>query len=450
MKKNYWVKLLPLFIFLLFFMIPVEGHAKVRLNITSKNILANETFTLKVKGTFRKASWKSSDSKIAKVSSKGKVTGKGNGTAIITAKVGKKKYRCTVNVLKPIAVSDLNIYKEDSRNIEIENKDAFENIAYASTNTAIATVSQEGQVFAIKPGYCKINIITNGVATHTVNISVLDFKTYSTVTMMKGGHQKLNPPTYRNVEAGTYQVTNPSRGYVSEGIYYATDYGFNQVVYTNGNYVHHFTIKSYCWEAHRGYHATKAENTLDAIRAAKLAGANAVEIDIRATKDGKFILMHDSKLSKKTTLKGYVKSKTLAQIQSKPVIRYKGKKYYVPSLEQALALCKELGLNVAIEMKTIPSSGYRYSKSYMVKQLCSLIKKYGNEKTSVILTSLTNVKDFLNYSDGTIIGRIPNANYRQSSTLRSLAANYSYLMSSEEFGRWNYNDLILCQDNPVR
>ncbi|MDO4975731.1 MAG: glycerophosphodiester phosphodiesterase family protein [Eubacteriales bacterium] len=449
-KKRY---LLSFIFLLLLFAMPVQSHAKVRLNMTSKDIYARETFTLKVKGTLRKASWTSSNSKVASVSSKGKVTGKDNGKATITAKVGKKKYRCTVTVLRPMAAYDLNVYKDDSRIIEIANKDAFNTIEFSTSNAGIATVSETGEVTAVKPGYCKINIKTNGFVSHIVDIHILDFETYSTVTMMRGGHITLDPPAYRNLEAGSYQVINADRGYVNDGVYYAADYGFNQVVYTNGQYVHHFTIKSYCWEAHRGYHATKAENTLDAIRAAKKAGASAVEIDVRATKDGKFIVMHDSKLSKKTTLKGYVKSKTLAQIQKKPYIRYKGKKYYVPSLEQALSLCKELNLNVAVEMKTIPGTGYGYSKKYMVEQLCSLIKKYGNERTSVILTSVTNVNDFLKYSDGSIIGRIPNSNYWSSSSgkaLRALANKYSYLMSSEQFGHLCYNDLILCQDNPIK
>lgn len=50
-----------------------------------------------------KATWKSSNPKIASVTSKGKVTAKKKGTATITAKVGKKTYKCKVTVLRPIS-----------------------------------------------------------------------------------------------------------------------------------------------------------------------------------------------------------------------------------------------------------------------------------------------------------------------------------------------------------
>ena len=50
-----------------------------------------------------KATWKSSNPKVATVSSKGKVTAKKKGTATITAKVGKTTYKCKVTVLRPIS-----------------------------------------------------------------------------------------------------------------------------------------------------------------------------------------------------------------------------------------------------------------------------------------------------------------------------------------------------------
>ena len=42
--------------------------------------------------------WTSSDKKVAKVSSKGVVTGVKKGKATVTAKLGKKKYSCKVTV----------------------------------------------------------------------------------------------------------------------------------------------------------------------------------------------------------------------------------------------------------------------------------------------------------------------------------------------------------------
>jgi glycerophosphoryl diester phosphodiesterase len=48
--------------------------------------------------------------------------------------------------------------------------------------------------------------------------------------------------------------------------------------------------------AHRGGAALAAENTVEALRAAEGAGADAIETDIRLTKDGAFVCMHDDDL----------------------------------------------------------------------------------------------------------------------------------------------------------
>lgn len=74
--------------------------AKVRLNMTKKVLTVGKTVTLKVKGTKKKVKWSSSNKKVASVSSKGKVKAKKAGKATITAKVGKKKYKCKITVKK--------------------------------------------------------------------------------------------------------------------------------------------------------------------------------------------------------------------------------------------------------------------------------------------------------------------------------------------------------------
>ncbi|ACP25575.1 hypothetical protein, possibly linked to cobalamin synthesis [Sinorhizobium fredii NGR234] len=48
--------------------------------------------------------------------------------------------------------------------------------------------------------------------------------------------------------------------------------------------------------AHRGGAALAAENTVEALQAAACCGADAIETDIRLTKDGTFVCMHDDDL----------------------------------------------------------------------------------------------------------------------------------------------------------
>lgn len=77
----------------------------VSLNKTSVQTYPGKKFTLKVKGTKDKVTWKSSNKKIATVSSKGVVTAKKNGTACITAKTKLAEVHCYVSVSNKKAIS---------------------------------------------------------------------------------------------------------------------------------------------------------------------------------------------------------------------------------------------------------------------------------------------------------------------------------------------------------
>ena len=74
--------------------------ASVKLNKKSLTLGVGTTYNLKISGTKKKVTWSSSKKSVAKVSSNGKVTAVKSGTATITAKVGNKKYKCTVKVTK--------------------------------------------------------------------------------------------------------------------------------------------------------------------------------------------------------------------------------------------------------------------------------------------------------------------------------------------------------------
>lgn len=76
----------------------VAEAATVKLNTTKKVLLVSQTYTLKVKGTSKKVKWSSSKKTVATVTSKGKVTAKKAGKAVISAKVAGKTYKCTITV----------------------------------------------------------------------------------------------------------------------------------------------------------------------------------------------------------------------------------------------------------------------------------------------------------------------------------------------------------------
>lgn len=80
----------------------VAEAATVKLSATKKTLTKGKTYTLKMLGTKKKVTWKSSKTSVATVNSKGKVTAKKAGTATITAKVGTKTYKCKITVKNPV------------------------------------------------------------------------------------------------------------------------------------------------------------------------------------------------------------------------------------------------------------------------------------------------------------------------------------------------------------
>lgn len=98
MKKLAKIMLVAILAFAITPLANTQAKAKVKLNKTSISLQKGKTYTLKVKGTKKKPKWSSNKKSIATVSKKGKVTAKKAGNAVITAKIGKKKYTCKVKV----------------------------------------------------------------------------------------------------------------------------------------------------------------------------------------------------------------------------------------------------------------------------------------------------------------------------------------------------------------
>jgi glycerophosphoryl diester phosphodiesterase len=68
--------------------------------------------------------------------------------------------------------------------------------------------------------------------------------------------------------------------------------------------------------AHRGASAYAPENTLAAFELAASQGADAIELDVRLTRDGAPVVIHDATLERTTGLRGPVRGRTLAELRA--------------------------------------------------------------------------------------------------------------------------------------
>jgi glycerophosphoryl diester phosphodiesterase len=103
------------------------------------------------------------------------------------------------------------------------------------------------------------------------------------------------------------------------------------------------TTHSFVVIAHRGDQFAAHENTLTALRQAAEAGIDYVEIDVRRTADGHYVLMHDSTVDRMTDGQGRVSELSLEQIRALKVRDQKRPQIAgdrVPTLEEALNVVK--------------------------------------------------------------------------------------------------------------
>jgi glycerophosphoryl diester phosphodiesterase len=91
---------------------------------------------------------------------------------------------------------------------------------------------------------------------------------------------------------------------------------------------------------HRGANRYAPENTLPALEKAAALGADYIEFDIRPTKDGRYVLLHDSRLDRTTDGKGPVREATFEEVAKLSAGAWFGRPFAgarVPALPDALA-----------------------------------------------------------------------------------------------------------------
>jgi glycerophosphoryl diester phosphodiesterase len=123
--------------------------------------------------------------------------------------------------------------------------------------------------------------------------------------------------------------------------------------------------------AHRGAHNNIPENTLPAYQKAMELGVDFVEIDVRTTKDGRFVSVHNDRIDGYAEgVKGPIKDFTLEELRALDVgsrvgPQWKGTK--IPTFEEILDLCKGK-VGIYLDLKNAP-----------IEQLVPLVKERGME-----------------------------------------------------------------------
>jgi glycerophosphoryl diester phosphodiesterase len=109
--------------------------------------------------------------------------------------------------------------------------------------------------------------------------------------------------------------------------------------------------RGYLKIAHRGASASEPEDTLRAFKEAVGLGADMIEVDVRLSKDGLPVIIHDASLERTTNGTGYVRDKTLLELKELDA----GQGERIPTLQEAIDFARgKCGLYIELKDQAAP------------------------------------------------------------------------------------------------
>ncbi|MEG7380550.1 glycerophosphodiester phosphodiesterase [Bacillus subtilis] len=136
--------------------------------------------------------------------------------------------------------------------------------------------------------------------------------------------------------------------------------------------------------AHRGASGQFPENTMLAFEKGIEAGADGIELDVQLAKDGRIVVIHDERLDRTTSLKGFVKDTAYDVIKTANAAAGHGRTYsdvQVPLLEDVFSWAEKKDFLINIELK---NSVIRYEG--MEEKLLESVKRFKIEERVILST----------------------------------------------------------------
>lgn len=125
--------------------------------------------------------------------------------------------------------------------------------------------------------------------------------------------------------------------------------------------------------AHRGAHKSHPENTLSAFNEAIAIGADYIELDLRTSKDGKLVIMHDETVDRTSNGQGRVDDLSWSQLKRLYIgANEEHKREHIPTLNEVLKQCKGK-INIYLDFK---DADVRYT--------WKMINKYGMARQVIV------------------------------------------------------------------
>lgn len=136
--------------------------------------------------------------------------------------------------------------------------------------------------------------------------------------------------------------------------------------------------------AHQGGEGLRPSNTMLAFEHAASLGADMIETDLHATKDGQLVTIHDASVNRTTNGRGLVKDLTLAELETLDAgyswtndgqtFPFRGKGATIPTLDELLTRFPALPLTLEIKQDEPP----------IAQKLCEVLRARGAEGRVIV------------------------------------------------------------------
>jgi glycerophosphoryl diester phosphodiesterase len=161
---------------------------------------------------------------------------------------------------------------------------------------------------------------------------------------------------------------------------------------------------------HRGARAYEPENTIRSFKKALEIGVDAVELDVRKTKDNQLVVIHDADVKRTTDGKGLVSELTLPEI--KELSTEKDEK--IPTLEEVLDFL-DVKVKILIELK----------EAGVEKQVLTAANERGLQKNVIIVSFIEEALQKVRELDNEVETGLIYARHKNPlRTALELKANY--------------------------
>lgn len=146
--------------------------------------------------------------------------------------------------------------------------------------------------------------------------------------------------------------------------------------------------------AHRGASYEDAENTLSGFRAAVASGADMIEFDVRMSRDGVPVILHDDTVDRTSNLTGKPEDHSLAELKKGEFTFFSRNERLasplhpgesIPTFEEVLA---EFGPQVCMNIQV-------YAAPDGLQEICRLYMKYGMQDKGYLTIANKDDADFV-------------------------------------------------------